>query len=233
MRDVSPQVQDYLKAIYELERRPGGASTSAIAEVLGLRAASVTGMLKKMASMKFIRHTPYQGARLTPRGEKIALEVVRHHRLIELFLIEVLGYSWDEVHHEADRLEHFISEDFEDRLAAHLGHPEVDPHGDPIPAKDGTLADPCQKRLDQLAPGGSARIARVDDRDPARLRHAADLGLIPTARVTLLKTDPYGGSLRLRVGEDERSVGPELARWIFIEESPEATPLAALEPADA
>ncbi|HSR47404.1 MAG TPA: metal-dependent transcriptional regulator [Anaerolineales bacterium] len=233
MSDISPQVQDYLKAIYELERRTGGASTNAIAEALGVRPASVTGMLKKLASMKLIRHTPYQGARLTPRGEKIALEVVRHHRLLELFLIEVLGYSWDEVHHEADRLEHFISEDFEDRLAARLGHPEVDPHGDPIPAKDGTLADPCQNRLDQLAPGATARIARVDDRDPARLRHAAELGLIPSAQVTLLETDPYGGSLRLRIEKQERSVGPELARWIYVEEVPEVLPLASPEPADA
>ena len=232
MQDVSPQIQDYLKTIYEMERLPGGASTNAIAHALGVRPASVTGMLKKLASMKLVRHTPYQGARLTPRGEKIALEVVRHHRLIELFLIEVLGYRWDEVHHEADRLEHFISEDFEDRLAAHLGHPLIDPHGDPIPAKDGTLEAPCQVRLDQLTPGASARIVRVDDRDPARLRHAAELGLIPAAHVTLLDVDSYGGSLRLLVEDEERSVGPELARWVFIDESSKASQRLTLEKAD-
>jgi len=228
MRDVSPQVQDYLKTIYLLEARPGGASTSAIAETLGVRPASVTGMLKKLATMRLVRHTPYQGARLTPAGEKIALQVVRHHRLIELFLIEALGYSWDEVHAEADRLEHVISEDFEDRLAERLGHPAIDPHGDPIPAKDGSLAAAPHIRLDRLEPGAPARIARVDDHDPAKLRHAASLGLVPGARVELLGIDPYGGSLRVRIGGDELSVGPDLARWIFAEEpgAPSAQPEA-------
>lgn len=226
MDELSPQIQDYLKTIHLLESQPGGASTNAIAEALGVRPASVTGMLKKLAGMKLVRHTPYQGARLTPSGEKIALEVLRHHRLIELFLIEVLGYSWDEVHSEADRLEHFISEDFEDRLAAHLGHPAIDPHGDPIPTKDGTLASTGRVRLDELAPGGSARIVRIDDRDPARLRHAADLGLVPNARVTLLEVDPFGGSLRLQVGDRDHSVGPELAHWVYIDEATDTPELA-------
>lgn len=219
MQRLSPQVQDYLKTIYALERE-GGATTTALAEALGLRPASVTGMLKKLAAMKLIRHVPYRGARLTPRGEQLALEVVRHHRLIELFLIEALGYGWDEVHDEADRLEHVISEDFEDRLAARLGHPRLDPHGDPIPAKDGTLVVTREMRLEALPVGEAATVVRVDDRDPARLRYAAELGLVPSARVTLLRSDPYGGSLRLRIGRQERSVGPELARWVFIAQDP-------------
>lgn len=222
MAQLSPQVQDYLKAIYTLEHDAGGATTTALAGALGLRPGSVTGMLKKLAGMKLIRHVPYQGAHLTPRGERIALEIVRHHRLIELFLIEVLGYGWDEVHDEADRLEHVISEAFEDRLAARLGHPRLDPHGDPIPAKDGTLNATREMRLDALPEGQTAVVARVDDRDPAMLRHAAELGLVPSATVTLIRTDPYGGSLRLRIGTDERSVGPDLARWIFVGAGPNA-----------
>jgi DtxR family Mn-dependent transcriptional regulator len=233
MDAVSPQVQDYLKTIYTLEQPESGVSTNAIAEALGVRPASVTGMIKKLASMDFVEYTPYQGARLTPRGEKIALEVVRHHRLLEVFLNEVLGYSWDEVHPEADRLEHFISEDFEDRLAAHLGHPVTDPHGDPIPAKDGTLSAATHLRLAQLHPGESARVIRLDDRDPAMLRYAAEVGLIPGARVVLVDTDPFGGSLRVTVEGQERSIGPNLAQVVFIEADslPAAEP--SLEPAHA
>jgi DtxR family Mn-dependent transcriptional regulator len=216
MQQVSAQIQDYLKTIYQLQRQPGGASTNAIAEARGVRPASVTGMLKKLASLRLVRHTPYQGAQLTARGEKIALEVVRHHRLLETFLIETLGYTWDEVHDEADRLEHVISEAFEDRLAARLGHPQVDPHGDPIPAKDGRLPTEIPIRLVDLEAGRQARVARVHDGDPSLLRHAAELGLIPAARVTLLEVDPYGGSLRLKVEGQERSVGPDLARQVFV-----------------
>lgn len=220
MDQLSAPVQDYLKTIYLLEGRPGGASTNAIAAALGVRPASVTGMLKKLADLKLVRHVRYQGAHLTRRGERLALEVVRHHRLLEVFLVETLGYTWDEVHIEADRLEHAISEDFEDRLAARLGDPRVDPHGDPIPAKDGRLPSDCPIPLAILSVGGRARVARVADGDPARLRHAAGLGLIPGAQLTLLSAEPYGGSLRVRVEGSERPVGLELARHIFV--TPEA-----------
>jgi DtxR family Mn-dependent transcriptional regulator len=228
MVHMSPQMQDYLKTVYLLEAQAGGATTNAIAEALGVRPASVTGMLKKLAALKLVHYTPYQAAHLTRRGERLALEVVRHHRLLELFLMEALGYSWDEVHVEADRLEHVISEDFEDRLAARLGDPRIDPHGDPIPAKDGSLPAARQVRLANLTIGQSARIARVHDGDPGLLRHAAELGLVPAARVTLIETDPYGGSLRLRVEGLERSVGPELARQVFV--TPNADPLAGARP---
>lgn len=221
MEKLSPQVQDYLKTVYLLERQPDGASTSAIAHALGVRPASVTGMLKKLAELKLVRYTPYQNAHLTRRGERIALEVVRHHRLLEVFLVETLGYTWDEVHLEADRLEHVISEDFEDRVAARLGDPQIDPHGDPIPAKDGSLPTDRQIRLASLAMGQAARVARVQDGDPALLRHAAELGLFPSAHLTLLETDRYGGSLQVRIEGIERSVGPELARQVFV--TPDAT----------
>lgn len=216
MPKPSPQMQDYLKTIYLLEGQPGGASTSAIAQALGVRPASATGMLKKLSELKLVRYTPYHGTHLTRRGERIALEVVRHHRLLEVFLMKALGYTWDEVHIEADRLEHVISEDFEDRLAARLGDPQIDPHGDPIPAKDGSLPADRPIRLANLAIGQPARIARVHDGDPALLRHAAGLGLLPSAQVTLLATDPYGGSLRVRVEGVEHSVGPDLARQVFV-----------------
>jgi DtxR family Mn-dependent transcriptional regulator len=220
MDRLSPQMQDYLKTIYQLQPRAGGASTNAIARALGVRPASVTGMLKKLAALRLVRHTPYRGARLTRRGERHALEMVRHHRLLELFLIEMLGYTWDEVHVEADRLEHVISEDFEERLAARLGDPRLDPHGDPIPTKDGSLPLQDQIRLSGLLPGRPARVARVQDGDPTVLRDAAAIGLRPSARVIVLRTDAYGGSLRLSVDGMEHSIGPELARLIFVTPDP-------------
>ncbi len=213
---LSHQVEDYLKTIYLLQQRAGGASTNAIAETLSVKPASVTGMVKKLAEMKLVRHAPYQGVTLTAAGEKIALEVVRHHRLIELFLIETLGYTWDEVHQEADRLEHVISEDFEDRVARRLGDPAIDPHGDPIPAKDGSVADVEQQSLIELETGQSAMVVRVSDADPEALRYAAGLGLRPQARVTLVDAEPFGGSLRVRVENAVRSVGRDLARQVYV-----------------
>jgi len=220
MEKLSHQIEDYLKTIYLLQQRSGSASTTAIAEALSIKPASVTGMLKKLAELKLARHTPYQGVTLTRAGEKIALEIVRHHRLIELFLMEALGYSWDEVHAEADRLEHVISEDFEDRIAARLGDPAIDPHGDPIPAKDGSVAALAQRCLTDLACGQSAQIMRVSDAYPDMLRYAAGLGLRPQARITLVDAEPFGGSLRVRVGKSEHAIGRELAANIFVTSEP-------------
>ncbi len=216
MEKFSHQIEDYLKTIYLLQQRTGGASTNAIARALSVKPASVTGMIKKLAEMKLVDHAPYQGATLTPAGEKIALEVIRHHRLIELFLIEALGYSWDEVHAEADRLEHVISEDFEERVAARLGYPLVDPHGDPIPTKDGCLETTQQKRLIDLDCGESAHIVRITDTNPELLRYAAGLQLRPQARVTLVEAEPFGGSLHVQVGKTEHTIGRELAANIFV-----------------
>src|SRR5215212_7993970 len=140
----SPAIEDYLKATYLLHQEHSKVTTSLLAEHLGFAAPSVTGMLQKLAKLNLVLYTPYQGVALTDIGERMALEVLRHHRLLELFLVEALGYSWEEVHAEADILEHVISEQFEARIAAHLGHPTVDPHGDPIPLLDGTLPEyPC------------------------------------------------------------------------------------------
>lgn len=217
MNKLSPPMEDYLKTIYLIQEREGaGASTNAIAAALQVTPASVTGMIKKLAELKLVRHTPYQGVELTKSGEKIALEVVRHHRLLELFLFEALGYAWDEVHAEADALEHVISEEFEDRIAARLGNPVVDPHGDPIPAKDGTFVAVKKRALLNLQAGESASITRVADGDAEMLRYAGSLGLRPTARVTLIEIEPFGGSLRIKVGKAEHSIGRELAAQIFV-----------------
>jgi DtxR family Mn-dependent transcriptional regulator len=220
MDKLSPPTEDYLKAIYMIRERAGHVTTTAIATALSVTPASVTGMIKKLAELKLVRHTPYQGVELTKAGEKVALEIVRHHRLLELFLIDALGYSWDEVHAEADVLEHVISEEFEERVAARLGYPVVDPHGDPIPAKDGTLIAVAEQSLLQLKPGGSATVTRVSDRNSAVLRYAGELGLRPGVRVTLIESEPFGGSLRMKVGKTECSIGRELAAQVFVSTPP-------------
>ncbi|CAG0926602.1 Iron-dependent repressor IdeR [Thermoflexales bacterium] len=216
MTKLSPPIEDYLKTIYLLRERAGAVSTTAMAGALKVTPASVTGMFKKLAELKLVRHTPYQGVELTKAGEKIALEVVRHHRLLELYLFEALGYSWDEVHAEADALEHVISEEFEDRIAARLGNPLIDPHGDPIPAKDGSIVAVKEQALLNLQAGESASITRVADGGPEMLRYAASLGLTPAARLTLLEAAPFGGSLRVKIGKVEKSVGRELAAQVFV-----------------
>ena len=217
MDKLSPPMEDYLKTIYLIQKRESkGVSTNAVAAALQVTPASVTGMIKKLADMKLVRHTPYQGVELTKAGEKIALEIVRHHRLLELFLTEALGYSWDEVHDEADALEHVISEDFEDRIAARLGNPAVDPHGDPIPAKDGTIVSVHEHALAELRPGETGQITRVSDGSSELLRFAAGLGLKPATRITLLAVEPFGGSLHIKIGQVEHSIGRELAAQIFV-----------------
>jgi DtxR family Mn-dependent transcriptional regulator len=217
MTKLSQQMEDYLKSIYLLqEKSPSGVNTNAIAAALAVTPASVTGMVKKLAELKLVRHAPYQSVELTKTGEKVALEVLRHHRLLELFLTESLGYSWDQVHAEADKLEHIISEEFEDRIAERLGNPQVDPHGDPIPTKSGTIVAVEQRALIDLAEGQSAYIARVTDGNPELLRYAAAQGLRPQVRITLIEAEPYGGSLRIRVGKVEHSIGRELASQIFV-----------------
>ena len=221
MDKLSQPMEDYLKTIYTLQELSGaGTTTNAIASALSVTPASVTGMIKKLAEMKLVRHTPYQAIELTKTGEKVALEIVRHHRLLELYLYEALDYPWDKVHAEADKLEHVISEEFEDRIAARLGNPLVDPHGDPIPTKEGTLIAVKQQSLLDLDVGQSARITRVSDSHPEMLRYAANLGLRPAALVTLLQVEPFGGSLKIKIGKAEYSIGRELAAQIFVATEP-------------
>ncbi len=217
---LSESVQDYLKAIYGLRHENERATTNALAARLNVTAASVTGMLKKLAELKLVLYEPYQGATLTPAGEKIALEVIRHHRLIELYLIEAMGYSWDQVHAEADRLEHVISEEFEDRISTLLGHPTVDPHGDPIPTKSGEIAESSRNTLSDAAEGSTVRIERVRDEDPALLREVAELGLVPQAIITVgRRTDD--GTLTVYLAPDEPlRLDLKIAQSIFVVHAP-------------
>ncbi|MDX1435996.1 MAG: metal-dependent transcriptional regulator [Anaerolineales bacterium] len=193
---ISEGPENYLRAIYELTVEGGHetASTSDLAESLCVRAASVTGMLKKLAATKprLIRYHPYQGASLTPDGLEAALRVVRQHRLLELYLTEALGFGWDQVHTEADRLEHHISDSLEERIADALGDPKQDPHGAPIPARDGQVTRVAEAPLRSLPEGAQARVTRVQDRDPELLRRLQKMGLVPGVELELVSFGPHG-----------------------------------------
>ncbi len=209
--------QDYLKQIYRLHEDTGRATTQDLATRLGVTSPSVTAMLKHLAADPagpYVRHTPYHGAELTDKGLAVALEMVRHHRLIEQFLAELLDMPWDRVHAEAERLEHVLSEELEERIAAKLGHPARDPHGDPIPSREGTVDQPAGVPLDALPVGVEGTVARVPDGDPALLRYLGALGLVPGAHLALEEIAPYGDMITVRVGETSRSLGRSIARRI-------------------
>jgi DtxR family Mn-dependent transcriptional regulator len=208
-------VEDYLKAIFKLQADGRPATTSGLADELGVSDASATSMSKKLASLGLVTHAPYHGVTLTDSGRRVALEIVRHHRLLELYLAEVLGYRWDEVHEEADRLEHFISEEFEERIDALLGRPTVDPHGDPIPTKDLQIAEQSLIPLSELAPGSTAVITRVSDREPAHLRALAALGLLPTVKVHVRELCEEG-LLHVQIDAIEQVVDLFLAGEVFV-----------------
>jgi DtxR family Mn-dependent transcriptional regulator len=176
---LSASIEDYAKAIYALEERHGVATTTALAERLGISAPAVSAMVKKLAALGYVSHVRYRGVRLTARGRKVALEVLRHHRLLETYLVEELGMPWDRVHAEAEVLEHMLSEGLEERIAAKLGEPAYDPHGDPIPAADGTVVESATVALTALAAGDRGRFVRVSDSDPKLLRELAELGIRP------------------------------------------------------
>ncbi len=215
-------MEDYLKAAYRLQEEGGPATTQRLAEALGVSGPSVTNMIKRLHEQGLLRHTRYQGVELTEEGSRIALEVTRHHRLLELFLAETLGYGWDEVHAEAERLEHHISEEMEARIDAALGHPTVDPHGDPIPTRDGDVPGAPEARLLDLNPGEEGVVRRVSDRDPDRLRYLARLNLRPGAAVRLLETLPFDGPLRVRVNGAEHVIGRALAAAVRVERGGES-----------
>ncbi len=216
----SEAIDDYLKAIYEIASENGRAGTAVLAERLGVALASVTGMLRKLSeeTPPWIDYAKHRGANLTDRGRRRALEVIRHHRLIELFLHTQLGYSWDEVHAEAEKLEHAISEIFEERIAAQLGDPEIDPHGHPIPRKDGSIPIRREISLLEMDVGAEATIARVSDADPEVLKYLSGLGILPGIRVELTERGPFDGPLMLRVeGADEvRVLGVRVGREIHV-----------------
>jgi DtxR family Mn-dependent transcriptional regulator len=214
-RTVSRAAEDYLKAILQLES-PSGATTKAIAERLGISQPSVTAMTKKLAAEKLVVRVPYRGVTLTAGGRRIALEVLRHHRLLELYLADALGLPLDEVHAEADRLEHVLSEELEARIDAALGFPTHDPHGDPIPDPELRLASADGRALSEVSPGESTTVARVPDWDAELLRYLGELALVPGAAVEVVALAPFGGPITIRSGSGEHAIARELALSIAV-----------------
>jgi DtxR family Mn-dependent transcriptional regulator len=216
---LTAPAEDCLKAVYELERAGAGAAvtTNDLAHRLALAAASVTGMIKRLAGQGLIDHARYRGVRLTEEGRRTALRTLRRHRVIESYLVTALGFGWDRVHAEAERLEHAASDELVDRMAATLGNPAVDPHGAPIPTRDGGIVEgPAGRALSELAPGERGRIARVEDEDADQLRYLASLGIRPGVEFELVDRAPFGGPLTISVGGTARQVGPALAEHVVV-----------------
>ena len=207
----TPSQEDYLRTIYEiatdLGTKTARISTSLLAARLSVAAPSVTGMVKKLAEEGLFHYTPYQGVELTRRGERVALNIVRRHRLLESLLVQILGYSWDEVHQEAHRLEHAVSDLFVERIAALLGEPESDPHGEPIPTADGQIQAWARHSLLDMKAGSFAKVVLVTDEDPAFLRYLDELGLRPGTPVRLVERVPFAGALKIQVGDREEAIG--------------------------
>jgi DtxR family Mn-dependent transcriptional regulator len=210
---LSASIEDYAKAVYVLEERHGVASTTSLAERLGASAPAVSAMVKKLASLGYVTHVRYRGVRLTEEGRHVALEVLRHHRLLETYLVEELGVPWDRVHAEAEVLEHVLSEGLEERIAAKLGDPKHDPHGDPIPAADGTVTQPTTVALATMAAGDRGRFVRISDSKPKLLRELAGLGIRPGDELEVVA----GG---VRAGSTTHRLRPELARSMRVEAAP-------------
>ena len=222
---LSGPVEDYLKAIYDLERVGDPASTNDIALRLAISPASVSGMVRRLADQGLITHEPYRGVRLTSEGRRAALRTLRRHRILECYLTEVLGYPWDRVHEEAEQLEHAASEELIERMAATLGDPVQDPHGAPIPTRDGRVEESLLRSLADAAQGERLRVRRVEDEDAGRLRYLAELGIRPGALVRILDKAPFQGPITLWVddagGGATRAVGVGLAEQVFVEAIPE------------
>jgi DtxR family Mn-dependent transcriptional regulator len=216
-RDLSRSVQDYLKTIYGLQQDGGAVHTSQLAERMGVTQPSATNMVGRLSEAGLIRHQPYKGVELTERGASVALEVIRHHRLWEAFLHQALGVPIDQLHDEAERLEHELSDDLEAQIARALGHPTHDPHGDPIPAPDGTIDAAVHPVLTDLPVGAAGVVRRVPGDDPALLRYLDSLGLLPGAEVRIKRREPFRGPLTLAVGADDRVIGHELASRLLVE----------------
>ena len=211
-RRTNEGAENYAKALYELqEREPEGVGTTAVAQRLGVTPASASGMLRRLADEGVVDYAPYRGARLTPEGERIALEVIRHHRLIELFLAEVLGMPWDRVHGEAEVLEHHISEELEELIAAKLGEPDLDPHGDPIPDRDLAVSSDDSVPLTELEVGEEGVFTRVSDSDASMLRYLAERSIQPGAKLSVSGCEPFGGPVVVEIGGNTHPLGPELA----------------------
>lgn len=213
---LTQAMENYLKAIFEILEQRDRATTSLIAERIGIASPSVTAMVKKLAELNLVTHRPYQGVQLTVVGEKTALEIVRHHRLLELYLAEALGMPWDRVHDEAEKLEHVISEDLEDRIDAALGSPTVDPHGSPIPARDGTVQRVKVRNLSDVPAGQTVTVVEVGDRDPELLRYLGDLRLYPGTQIEVIRIEPFDGPFVIDNDGREFILGRAAAREIRV-----------------
>ena len=218
---ITQSIQDYLKHIYELNENGGSASTNDLAARLNIAPASVTGMLQKLANSAppLVIYKKHQGVTLTRNGEKAALEVIRHHRLLETFLVNTLGYSWDEVHREADKLEHVISEDFEARMAKALGNPTRDPHGELIPTADLTMPADESCPLASLRTDETATVKRVSDDDPALLRHLREIGVVPEVKITIKNYSEFDGNLTIKIEGQKLNVvlGTAVTSQVFVD----------------
>jgi DtxR family transcriptional regulator, Mn-dependent transcriptional regulator len=214
--ELTVSIQDYLKEIYKLQSSGERPTTTAIARRMGVAPSSATSMLKKLAALGLADHSPYHGVQLSASGTKIALEVIRHHRLLEQYLAETLGLGIDAVHAEADRLEHVISEELEARIDEKLGYPTHDPHGDPIPDAGLKIDRRRLRSLDALEPGEEATVERVPDGDAALLRYLARLRLLPGRRVTLRRSEPFDGPLTVVVDGAEHAISRDLAGQIGV-----------------
>ncbi|MEX0891073.1 MAG: metal-dependent transcriptional regulator [Gemmatimonadota bacterium] len=214
-------VEDYLKTIYELEREGSAAATNEIADRLSIASASVSGMLRRLADQGLLEHERYRGARLTDEGRRVALGTIRRHRIIEVYLVQALGYPWDRVHEEAERLEHAASDELVDRMAAAVGEPTVDPHGAPIPTREGEIYEGEYLSLADLDPGEAGRLLRVEDDDPAFLRYLDSLELAIGTRLSVHSRAPFDGPVVLTIeaegGTREASVGRRVARALKVE----------------
>ena len=215
---ISSAIEDYAKAIYALERRAGEAvTTNALAERLGVTPGSASGMVKRLAELGLVEHEPYRGVQLTDDGRRVALEVIRHHRLLELYLVQSLGVPWDRVHEEAEVLEHVLSEELEELIAAKLGNPTHDPHGDPIPTRELTIEEEPTQSLQSLAAAATGRFTRVSDSDPEMLRFLADRGISPGDSFEVIDKQPFGGPLFIRFGDNVHVLGGDLAKAMRVE----------------
>jgi DtxR family transcriptional regulator, Mn-dependent transcriptional regulator len=218
MSASSPAIEDYSKAIYALEQRGREpVSTNALAERLGVTPASASGMVKRLGELGLVTHQPYRGVSLTESGRRLALEVIRHHRLLELYLVTDLGVPWDRVHQEAEVLEHVLSEELEELIAAKLGNPTRDPHGDPIPTADLRIEELPTDSLDALPKGARGTLVRVSDSDPEMLRYLADRGIAPGDSFEVVDRQPFGGPLFVRFGSDVHPLGGQLALAMRVE----------------
>jgi len=214
--DLTGPVEDYLKAIYELERGGEAAATNELATHLGVAPASVTGMVRRLAEQGLLTHERYRGVRLTAHGRLGALRTLRRHRVIEAYLVKALGYGWDQVHGEAERLEHAASDDLIDRMAEAIGEPTVDPHGAPIPSREGAVEEARYRTLSELEPGMDADVMRVEDEDPELLRYLAALTLTPGNTVRMLERAPFGGPITVEVDQRSQQIGPALAERVLV-----------------